>query len=91
MKAHLWGSTLAADGKVYLGDEDGDFAVIAASKEKKILSETNLGAPVYSTPIVANGVVYVTSNTHLYAFYDAARQAVGKEQAPKVDLNLKKQ
>ncbi len=91
MKAHLWGSTLAADGKVYLGDEDGDFAVIAASREKKILSETNLGAPVYSTPIVANGVVYVTSNTHLYAFYDAARQAAGKEQAPQVDLNLKKQ
>ena len=38
MKAHMWGSTLVADGKVYCGDEDGDFVVFAASKEKKILS-----------------------------------------------------
>ena len=56
MKAHMWGSTLVADGKVYVGDEDGDFVVLAASKEKKLLSETNLGAPIYSTPVVANGV-----------------------------------
>ena len=42
--------------------------VFAASKEKKLLSMTNLGAPVYSTPVVANGVLYVHSNTHLFAF-----------------------
>jgi len=47
MKAHMWGSTLVADGKVYAGDEDGDFVVLAAAKEKKVISETNLGAPVY--------------------------------------------
>ncbi len=70
MKAHMWGSTLVADGKVYCGDEDGDCCVFAASKEKKILSVTNLGAPVYSTPVVANGVLYVHSNTHLFAFYN---------------------
>ena len=68
LKAHIWGSSLVADGKVYIGDEDGGFVVFAASKEKKILSETNLGAPVYSTPIAANGVLYVSSNTHLFAF-----------------------
>jgi outer membrane protein assembly factor BamB len=38
MKAHIWGSTLVADGKVYVGDEDGDFVVFAAEKQKKILS-----------------------------------------------------
>jgi outer membrane protein assembly factor BamB len=68
LKAHIWGSTLVADGKVYIGDEDGDLAVFAASKEKKLLSLTNLGAPVYSTPVVANGTLYVASNTHLFAF-----------------------
>ncbi|MEW6305680.1 MAG: PQQ-binding-like beta-propeller repeat protein [Verrucomicrobiota bacterium] len=78
MKAHMWGSTLVADGKVYVGDEDGDFVVMAASKEKKILSETNLGSPVYSTPVVANGVIYVQSNTHLYAFHDEARAKLAK-------------
>lgn len=68
LKAHMWGSTLVADGKVYCGDEDGDLIVFAAAKEKKVLSETNLGAPIYSTPVVANGVLYVASNTHLFAF-----------------------
>ncbi|HEY5910029.1 MAG TPA: PQQ-binding-like beta-propeller repeat protein [Verrucomicrobiae bacterium] len=68
LKAHIWGSTLVADGKVFIGTEDGDLAVFAASKEKKLLSLTNLGAPVYSTPVVANGVLYVASNTHLFAF-----------------------
>jgi outer membrane protein assembly factor BamB len=87
MKAHMWGSTLVADGKVYVGDEDGDFAVLAATKEKKLLSETNLPSPVYSTPIVANGTIYVSCNTHLYAFYDAARSAAGKDEAPRVNLN----
>jgi outer membrane protein assembly factor BamB len=90
MKAHMWGSTLVADGKVYCGDEDGDFTILAATREKKVLSEANLGAPVYSTPIVANGVIYVASNAHLYAIYDAARNAPISDQPPKVDLDLNK-
>ena len=36
MKAHMWGSTLVADGKLYAGDEDGDFVVLAATKGKKL-------------------------------------------------------
>jgi outer membrane protein assembly factor BamB len=73
MKAHIWGSTLVADGKVYIGDEDGDLAVFQASKEKKLISMTNLGAPVYSTPVVANGTLFVSSNTHLFAFSTQAK------------------
>ena len=83
-----------ADGKVYVGDEDGDLVVLAATKEKNILSKTsvdgreqdgpNLGAPVYSTPVVANGVIYIASNTHLYAFHDSSK---GKtDQVPQVEL-----
>lgn len=86
MKAHMWGSTLVADGKVYLGDEDGDFVVMAASKEKKVLSETNLNAPVYSTPVLANGVLYVASNTHLYAFHDSAKAGASTDQPAKVTV-----
>lgn len=68
MKAHMWGSTLVGDGKVYVGDEDGDVVIMTATREKKILCETNLGAPVYSTPVVANGVLYIASQSHLFAF-----------------------
>lgn len=88
MKAHMWGSTLVADGKVYVGDEDGDLVVLAATKEKKVISETNLNSPVYSTPVVANGVLYIASNTHLFAFHDAARAAGLPDQPAKPDVKL---
>jgi len=78
LKAHVWGSTLVADGKVYIGDEDGDLVVLEASKEKKVLSVTNLGAPVYSTPVAAGGTLYVSSNSHLFAF----------STQPKADTNV---
>ncbi|MSU32429.1 MAG: pyrrolo-quinoline quinone [Pedosphaera sp.] len=69
MKAHMWGSTFVADGKVYVGDEDGDFVVLAAKGGNKaqVISETNVGAPIYSTPIVADGTMYIGSQTHLFA------------------------
>lgn len=73
MKAHVWGSTLVADGKLYVGDEDGDFVVLAASKEKKVLHEANLGTPVYGTPVIANGVLYIQTTSHLFAFSEKVR------------------
>lgn len=90
MKAHMWGSTFVADGKVYVGDEDGDFVVLAATKEKKIISETNLGAAVYGTPIVANGAVYLQSNTHLFAFTDPTKAGATKDEPKKLDIKLEK-
>jgi outer membrane protein assembly factor BamB len=90
MKAHMWGSTLVADGKVYVGDEDGDLYVFAASKEKKILSTANLGAAIYSTPIVANGVIYISSQTYLFALQNEVNSGAKIDLAPKIDINLKK-
>ena len=72
MQAHMWGSTFVADGKVYVGDEDGDFVVLASSTEKKVLSECNVGAPIFSTPIVANGLMYICSQTHMFVVGDGA-------------------
>ncbi len=67
MRGHVWGSTLLADGKLYVGDEYGDFVVLAAGRDEKVISKTNLGSAIYSTPVAANGVLYVASQTHLYA------------------------
>mgnify|MGYP000851872589 CR=1 FL=1 len=86
MKAHMWGSTFVADGKVYAGDEDGDFIILAATPEKKVISETNLGAPIYSTPIVANGVMYVGTQTHLYAIHDEARAQLTTDQPATIQI-----
>ncbi|MBD3267406.1 PQQ-binding-like beta-propeller repeat protein [bacterium] len=63
----IWGSTLAVDGKIYIGNEDGFLIVLKADKKKEVLATIDMGASVYSTPVVANGVLYVSTQTHLYA------------------------
>jgi outer membrane protein assembly factor BamB len=67
MLAPVWGSPLVADGKVYLGDQDGDVAVLRAGTEMKKLSEIDMGNSVYSTPVPANGVLYIMTRSDLYA------------------------
>ncbi len=67
MLAAVWGSPLVADGKVFIGDEDGDVAVLQAGKELKKLAEMNMGSSVYSTPVPANGVLFIMNRTELYA------------------------
>lgn len=63
----IWSSTFAADGRVWLGTERGELFVWAASKEMKLLNKFALDNKIYTTPIVANGVLYFTTQTHLYA------------------------
>jgi outer membrane protein assembly factor BamB len=65
--AAIWGSPFLADGKVYLGDEDGDVVVLAHGKEKKILAEMNMGSAVYATPVPANGTLFLNNRNELYA------------------------
>jgi outer membrane protein assembly factor BamB len=71
MLAAVWGSPTWIDGKVYLGDEDGDVVVFQAGKELKILSEVNLDNAVYTTPVAANGILYINNRTHLYALAES--------------------
>jgi len=73
MLAAVWGSPLVADGKVYLGDEDGDVVVLQAGKEKKVLAENNLGSSVYATPVPANGVLFIANRNQLYALAGTTR------------------
>ena len=67
LKSPAWGSPLLADGKVYLGDADGDLAVFRASSEMNKPTVLDMADSVYSTPVPANGVLYVMTRTQLYA------------------------
>jgi outer membrane protein assembly factor BamB len=68
-KGHIWGSPLLADGKLYVGNEDGYLTILPAKPElaKGEALEIDMGSPVLSTPIAANGVLYVQTHTHLFA------------------------
>jgi len=65
--AAVWGSPFVADGKVYIGDEDGDVAVLEVGATKKVIGEINLGGAVYTTPVAKDGVLYIATRAELYA------------------------
>ena len=60
-RCEVWGSTLVADGKVYMPTSRGLW-VLAAGKTLKVLARIPLGAKVYSSPVVANGRLYVATS-----------------------------
>ena len=67
MMAPVWGSPLVADGKVYLGDQDGDVAILKAGAQMQKIAEIDMKGSVYSTPVPANGVLYIMTTSDLYA------------------------
>ena len=75
MFAAIWGSPLVVDGKVYLGDEDGDIAVLQTGKEKKLLGEMNMGSSVYSSPVPANGALFIMNRNQLFSLATGATMA----------------
>ena len=72
MLAASWGSTLIADGKIWVGDEDGDISIFELSPEKNLIAEVNMGNSVYSTPIVAGDTLYIANKSHLFAIREGA-------------------
>jgi outer membrane protein assembly factor BamB len=66
--AAVWGSPMVVDGKVLLGDEDGDLVILAAGKEENVLAEKLFNSSIYSTPTIANGVIFISDRSQLYAF-----------------------
>jgi len=70
--AAVWGSALVADGKVYLGDEDGDVAVLRAGKTMELLEEINMESAVYTTPIAEDGTLYIMTRDELWALEEGA-------------------
>jgi outer membrane protein assembly factor BamB len=80
MLAAVWGSPFVADGKVYLGDEDGDVEVLRAGKTKEVLGTLNMGVSVYSTPVARDGVLYVLARNRLFALQQGV---TGKPATPR--------
>jgi outer membrane protein assembly factor BamB len=76
MLAASWASPLIADGKVYIGDEDGDITIFKheVSDKIKIIAEINLGSALYTTPVAANDSIYIANRNRLFAI-EAGKQS----------------
>jgi len=66
-RGEIWASPLVADGKVYVGNRRGEFCILAASKEKELLSSTRLGGAIHGTVAAADGTVFIATDEKLLA------------------------
>lgn len=67
MNGPFWASPLIADGKVHLGTRKGNFCVLAAGREKRVLCNLELQSPISATVTAANGVIYLATMKQLWA------------------------
>lgn len=61
-------SPVAADGKVYLANQDGQVTVLEAGAEWKVLAVNDLSAEINASPALVGGRVYVRTRDSLYCF-----------------------
>jgi outer membrane protein assembly factor BamB len=67
VKGEVWASPLVADGKVYFATRRGEFLVFAASREKLLLTQADMGDAMSGSPVAANGTLYLTTMRKLFA------------------------
>ena len=77
--AALWGSPMLVDGKIYIGDEDGDITVLKHGRELKVLNEINMEGTVYTTPSPANGRTLCGHQIHVIRYH---RPMMLQDQSP---------
>jgi outer membrane protein assembly factor BamB len=67
MQAAVWGSPCVVDGKVLLGNTDGELVVLQHAPVLQELARNDMRSSIYTTPAVADGVLYVATQRFLYA------------------------
>jgi outer membrane protein assembly factor BamB len=60
-------SPVAADGKIYLSNEDGEMLVIEAGPKFTHVATNSMGELLMATPALSDGVMYVRSSASLFA------------------------
>ncbi len=60
-------SPVAADGRVYLSNEDGEMLVVAAGRQFRLIATNTMGEPLMATPALSDGIMYVRSASTLFA------------------------
>ena len=65
--ASFTSSAVAYEGKILLTSEDGDTFVIKAGPQHQVLATNSLGEPVYASPAISKGRIFIRGEKHLYS------------------------
>jgi outer membrane protein assembly factor BamB len=65
--SEIWASPLIADHKLFVGTRKGEFLILGASREKRILQTIMLDGAISGTATAANGVLFIATANRLYA------------------------
>jgi outer membrane protein assembly factor BamB len=68
--ARFMGSPVAFGGLIALTSEDGDTFLLKAGPSHEIVRTNSIDEPVYSSPAIANGRIYIRAEKHLFAIGD---------------------
>jgi outer membrane protein assembly factor BamB len=61
-------SPVATGGRIYLANEDGVIFVLRAGKDWQVIASNDLGEPIYATPALSQGHIYVRGAKSLVSF-----------------------
>jgi outer membrane protein assembly factor BamB len=59
-------SPVAFDGKILLTSEDGDTFLVKAGPKHEIIGTNSVGEPVYASPAIADGRIYIRGEKNIY-------------------------
>lgn len=88
--AACYASPVIVDDRVYVADEDGDVTVLELSSKLNVISEMSMDEAIYSTPVVDNNVLYVTTKSRIVALRTGANSLdpVESPVRPSAAVNL---
>jgi outer membrane protein assembly factor BamB len=79
-------SPVAAEGHIYLASEEGKVAVLRAGGEWEVLRVNDLDEPLFATPALSEGQIYLRTGSALYRFgtavTDPAKSPRGRARNP---------
>ena len=62
----IWGSLLLAGDRLYVGNVGGTMTVLRAGRQKQLLAEIEMDAPLYSRPALVGDALYLATANRLY-------------------------
>jgi HEAT repeat protein/outer membrane protein assembly factor BamB len=62
----IWGSLLLAGDRLYVGNVEGSMTVLRAGRQKQLLGQIEMDAPLYTQPALIGDALYLATANRLY-------------------------